>query len=148
MTWFCFSFATMYMYAFLNGCKRVCPKYKREGTRQLTLSRSNVVGHIYTNSNTRHLDWNMNLDLHWPYCLWYQWHAVNILEYWLNFKQLPVRIHGFSCALVCFLWNKHVVSLFILQANLLLLVLVCVSFVHPAWLWISCWREEKKYTLN
>ncbi|XP_060561701.1 equilibrative nucleobase transporter 1-like [Ruditapes philippinarum] len=35
-----------------------------------------------------------------------------------------------------------------LHANIFLLCLVLFSFVHPLYLWITCWKEEKKFKVN
>ncbi|XP_053380662.1 uncharacterized protein LOC123563417 [Mercenaria mercenaria] len=35
-----------------------------------------------------------------------------------------------------------------LHANILLLCLVLLSFIHPLYLWITCWKEEKKFKIN
>lgn len=34
------------------------------------------------------------------------------------------------------------------HANIFLLCLVLLSFVHPLYLWITCWKEEKKFKIN
>lgn len=35
-----------------------------------------------------------------------------------------------------------------LHADICLLVLVLFSFVHPVYIWLKCWREERKFSIN